>query len=129
MRLDDEAEGVLEYALEEPGTTCTGLYQILNDVTLGETREATTLMGSYPDKHAAENLSEPGRPKRAYSSERWNRVRIVVSENQIQHWLNSVKVVEYPKCESSGQTHVSLKLTIQNGRIESRNAKIRISEN
>ena len=133
MRLDDEAEGLLEYSFEAPGATCRGLYQILNDVTLGETREATTLMGSYPDKYAAENLSEPGRPKRAYSSERWNRVRIVVTNDQVQHWLNSVKVVEYPICEPSAEpsaeTRVSLKLIPQNGRIESRSAKVRISEN
>lgn len=133
MRLDDEAEGLLEYTFGVPGATCTGLYQILNDVTLGEGRAGSTLMGSYPDKYAAENLSEPGRPKRAYSSERWNRVRILVTEDEVQHWLNSVKVVEYPRCETtagpSEETHVSLSLTTQNGQIESRNAKVRISEN
>ena len=133
MRLDDEAEGLLEYTFEEAEATCTGRYQILNDVALGETRAGAALMGSYPDKHEAENLSEPGRPKRVYSSERWNRVRIVVTNDHIQHWLNSVKVVEYPRCETadprSGETQVSLKLIPQNGRIESRSAKIRTGEN
>ena len=131
MRLDSDAEGQLDYTLGEAGNSCAGRYQILNDATLGEGRPTSSLMGSYTDKYSAENLSEPGRPKRVYSTESWNRVRIMVTEDRIQHWLNSVKVVDYPKCEAvvapSDAARVMLKLVTQSGQIETRNAKVRPS--
>lgn len=129
LRLDNDAEGQLVYTIEEPGHSCTGRYQILNDATLGENRTASILMGGYPYKHDAINLSEPGRPKRVYSTDRWNRIRIVLTDDRIQHWLNSVKVVEYPRCDiadaPSDVTRVMLKLVTKSGQIESRNAKLR----
>ena len=131
MRLDSDAEGLLKYRFDRSGASCTGLYQILNDVTLGENRPGSALMGSYPDKYEAINQSEPGRPKRVYSSERWNRVRIVATEDRIQHWLNSVKVVDYPRCGPSADplsdTEVTFNLVTENGQIESKNAKVRVS--
>ena len=131
MRLDSDAEGLLEYRFDRSGDSCSGAYKILNDVTLGETRPGSALMGSYPDKHEAINLSEPGRPKRAYSSERWNRVRIVATGDRIQHWLNSVKVVDYPRCGTSTEplsdTEMTFNLVTESGQIESKNAKVRVS--
>lgn len=129
VRLDNDADGQLEYEFAESGDACSGSYKILNDASLGEGRSASSLMGSYPDKYAAENLSEPGRPKRVYSSERWNRVRIVVDEDRIQHWLNSVKVVDYPRCDSSAPPSsaagVILSLVTHDGQIEVQNTKIK----
>lgn len=132
VQMDDTAEGYLDYSFEYDGNACQSRYAILNDATLGETRPATHLMGSFPDTHEAINLSEPGRPKRVYAEGRWNRVRIVVTDDQIQHWLNSVKVVDYPRCEDlsapTGDGQVALRLVTESGQISSRNAKFRASD-
>ena len=129
VRLDKAAEGHLEYTLEGGGNSCPGRYQILNDATLGENRAASDLMGGYPDKYAAVNLSEAGRPKRVYSTDRWNRLRIVVTEDRVQHWLNSVKVVDYLRCTTSAglssDTQVWLSLITHSGLIEAKNVKVK----
>ena len=134
VQVDDVAEGRLDYGFTHAGATCAGRYAILNDVSLAETRPASSLMGSFPAKFEATNLSEPGRPKRIYADERWNRMRIVVTTDRVEHWLNSVKVVDYPSCEPAGREgqlpemptrpdQVVLNLVTGNGRIDARNAK------
>ncbi|MBO6688615.1 MAG: DUF1080 domain-containing protein [Henriciella sp.] len=132
MQMDDAAEGYLDYSFEYDGNACEGRYAILNDAALGETRPASHLMGSSPDTHEAINLSEPGRPKRVYADGRWNRVRIVVTDDRIQHWLNSVKVVDYPRCGNlsvpTSIQAVSLNLLTDNGQIATKNAKLRTSD-
>ncbi|MCR9193643.1 MAG: DUF1080 domain-containing protein [Hyphomonas sp.] len=132
IQMDGAAMGSLDYALERDGNVCEGRYAILNDTALGDTSAASHLMGSFPDKHEAINLSEPGRPKRVYAEGRWNRVRIVVTEDRIQHWLNSVKVVDYPRCASlsapTGIDQIALNLVTANGQITSKNAKFRASD-
>lgn len=129
IKLDDAAEGILDYRIDQAGTSCAGQYALLNDVTLGEDRPASSLMGSFPGEYEAENLSEPGRPKRIYSDERWNRVRVLVTENEIEHWLNGVKVLTYPKCDQpegpNAPNQATLKLVTKSGVIETRSTKIR----
>lgn len=132
MTLDEVAEGSLDYVIEQTGGACEGQYKLLNDVTLGGDRPATDLMGAVPQTHAAGNLSEPGRPKRIYADERANRVRILVTEDRIQHWLNSVKVVDYPRCAmsetSSGSNQMALRLNTQTGSIDATSAKYRVAQ-
>ena len=136
LQMDDAAEGSLDYRYDHAGTPCIGSYKILNDATLGEARAASHLMGSFPDRIAAQNLSEPGRPKRIYADQRWNRVRINVTADRIEHWLNSVKVVDYAKCDPTGTgspvsdepsetAQAGLEISTGTGTITTRNARLR----
>lgn len=55
-------------------------------------------VGSLYDLIAATNLSEADRTeKRVNPPGEWNRARIVVRGNHVEHWLNDVKVVEYER--------------------------------
>lgn len=133
IQMDDAAEGYIDYVTESAGISCAGRYNILNDVTLGDRRPASHLIGGMPDTHTAKNLSELGRPKRVYTDTRWNRLRLVVTDNRIQHWLNGVKLIDYPKCISTdGLIHndnMHLSLVTLAGRISTKNAKFRTEPN
>lgn len=55
-------------------------------------------VGSLYDLIPAANLSEPDRDeKRVNGPGQWNRARIVVRGNHVEHWLNDIKVVEYDR--------------------------------
>ena len=131
VQMDDAANGHLDYAFGGPDSDCSGRYQIRNDVALGDEDIKSNLMGSLPDTIEATNLSEPGRPKRVYSDDRWNRIRLVVTEDRVEHWLNSVKVVDYAKCAQadggSDAAKLELNMTTQAGQILSRNMKLKTS--
>lgn len=52
------------------------------------------------------NLSEPNSTNLRFSDRNgWNRVRIVVRDGQVEHWLNQIKVVTY---DLNGQTFQAL---------------------
>lgn len=76
-------------------------YQILDDdrhpdATQGMAGNRT--VASLYDLIPATNLSELSREqKRVNPPGSWNRARIVVRGNHIQHWLNNVKVVDYDR--------------------------------
>src|SRR5690606_4746602 len=53
--------------------------------------------GSLYDLITAGNLNEPGRNKRLNKPGKWNRAKIVVNGNHVEHWLNHMKVVEYDR--------------------------------
>ena len=56
----------------------------------------TEAPGSLSGLIPAENLSDPTSKALRYSAkDGWNRVRIVVRDGQVTHWLNQMKVVEY----------------------------------
>lgn len=61
-----------------------------------------SLAGLIPSK----NLSEPENANLRFSAQKgWNRVRIVVRDGQVEHWLNQIKVVTY---DLEGQTFRAL---------------------
>ena len=86
-----------------------------------------------PSHRRSPHLSEPGRPKRIYNDARLNRVQIIVSEDRIEHWLNSVKVVDYAKCDfievaseqSIEPAQVALHLVTADGQIDATNKKFK----
>ena len=132
VRVEGAADGQLSYAYSNGARQCAGRYQIANDAVLGETRPANGLLGSFPGRIAAENLSEPGYGKRAYSGDMWNRVRLIVMPGRVEHWLNGDQVVGYESCdpdvsdmEASTDPAPGVRLTIEAGIIETRSAKVR----
>jgi len=75
-------------------------YQILDDSEHPDASKgvgANRTCASLYDMIAAENLTLPGRDKGFAGVDRWNRARIVVRGDHVEHWLNQNKVVEYER--------------------------------
>ena len=75
-------------------------FQILDDnkhpdAKLGVNGNRT--LGSLYDLIPAENLSVPERNKDFKGIGEWNRAKIVVKDNQVEHWLNNELVVKYER--------------------------------
>ena len=75
-------------------------YQVLDDkmhpdATQGVSGNRT--VASLYDMIKAENLSLPGGNKSFRGVDRWNRARIIVKDDHVEHWLNETKVVEYER--------------------------------
>lgn len=75
-------------------------YQILDDEKHPDAKHGVNgnrTVASLYDLIAAENLSLPGKGKGFRGVDRWNRARIVVKDDHVEHWLNENKVVEYDR--------------------------------
>jgi hypothetical protein len=76
-------------------------YQLLDDERHPDAKmgvRGNRTVGSLYDLIAATNLSEADRTaKRVNPPDEWNRARLVVRGNQVEHWLNDVKVVEFER--------------------------------
>lgn len=96
--------GIKYFVLPElnkgPGSSIGLEYQILDDRRHPDAEQGVggnrTLASLY-DLIPAGNLSIPGRNKRFNGVGKWNRARIVVRGNHIEHWLNNEKVLEYER--------------------------------
>jgi hypothetical protein len=75
-------------------------YQLLDDREHPDAKEGVkgnrTLASLY-DMIPSYNLSEGSENKRFKGIGQWNRARIVVKGNHVEHWLNNLKVVEYER--------------------------------
>ncbi|MCZ6693004.1 MAG: DUF1080 domain-containing protein, partial [Bacteroidetes bacterium] len=83
-----------------PGSAIGCEYQILDDDNHPDAKEGVNgnrTIGSLYDLISAENLSVPGRAKQFKGIDQWNHARVVVKGNQVEHWLNQEKVVEYDR--------------------------------
>ncbi len=75
-------------------------YQILDDFNHPDAKKGikgNRTVASLYDMIAAENLTLPGRGKGFRGVDKWNRARIVVKNDHVEHWLNEYKVVEYER--------------------------------
>lgn len=75
-------------------------FQILDDKSHSDALKgikSNRSLGSLYDLITAENLSVPRRNKQFKGIGSWNKARIVVNNNHVQHWLNNEKVVEYDR--------------------------------
>ena len=73
-------------------------FQILDDLNHPDAKDGVNgnrTVGSLYDLITAENLSVPERDKQFKGIDRWNKARIVVKGDKVEHWLNNEKVVEY----------------------------------
>lgn len=104
-KLSKGANSGIKYLVNErlnPEGGAIGLeFQILDndehpDAKLGVNGNRT--QGSLYDLLPAENLSYAGMGKRFLRSiGEWNHVRIIVNQDQVEHWLNGFKVVQYKR--------------------------------
>tara|TARA_R110000751_G_scaffold91266_3_gene179023 strand:- start:225652 stop:226998 length:1347 start_codon:yes stop_codon:yes gene_type:complete len=76
-------------------------FQILDDAKHPDAKKGhlgNRTIGSLYDLIPASNLSDPtSDTKRVKQLGSWNRARIVVKDGHVEHWLNNIKVVEYPR--------------------------------
>jgi len=75
-------------------------YQLLDDNLNPDAKEGVKgnrTLGSLYDMIPSYNLSENSSDKRFNGIGQWNKARIVVKDNHIEHWLNNIKVVEYER--------------------------------
>jgi len=76
-------------------------FQILDDENHPDAKMGVggnRTVGSLYDLITAENLSEPNRSSKRFKGVgEWNKARVVVRGNHVEHWLNNVKVVEYER--------------------------------
>jgi hypothetical protein len=74
-------------------------FQILDDDVHPDAKQGTAgnrTVGSLYDLIPAVNLSDPDtRQKVVFPPGSWNTARIIVRGNEVEHWLNGIKVVEY----------------------------------
>lgn len=103
--LTESANSGLKYFvqadLNQSGGSAIGMeYQLLDDKTHPDAKQGVggnrTLSSLY-DLIPAENLSEGGSNLRPNGIGQWNRARIVVEGDHIEHWLNNLKAVEYDR--------------------------------
>ncbi len=75
-------------------------YQVLDDNKHPDAKHGVSgnrTVASLYDLITAENLSLPGKNKGFRGVERWNRARIIVKDDHVEHWLNENKVVEFDR--------------------------------
>jgi hypothetical protein len=75
-------------------------YQLLDDSRHPDAKEGMSgnrILASLYDMIPSYNLSEDTEDKRFNGIGEWNRARIVVKGNHVEHWLNNLKVVEYER--------------------------------
>ena len=96
--------GIKYFVLPElnkgPGSSIGLEYQILDDKKHPDASQGVNgnrTLSSLYDLIPAGNLTIPGRNKRFNGVGSWNRARIVVKGNHIEHWLNNEKVLEYER--------------------------------
>ena len=92
---------VVENNEHKPGSGIGLEYQILDDEVNSDAKAGVNgnrTAGSLYDLIAAENLSEaPGSGKRDNGPGEWNKARLVVKGNHVEHWQNNLKIVEYER--------------------------------
>lgn len=91
---------VVEDRTKKPGTGLGPEFQILDDkvhpdAKMGVGGNRTT--ASLYDLITAENLSEGSKEKRMNAPGKWNKLRLVVKDGHVEHWLNNLKMVEYDR--------------------------------
>ncbi len=104
FNITEGANSGIKYFIDpEKVKTSGGLgleFQVLDDEKHPDAKmgvNGNRTVGSLYDLITAENLSIPGKKKEFKGVGNWNRARIVVKGNHIEHWLNDFKVVEYDR--------------------------------
>lgn len=124
-RLSAGSAGMVRY-----GPETTNAFQLFDDPLPAVANESQTalMLGALKGRIAPQNLSEPRRTKRYNGPGTWTRGRIVVRGGRVEHWLNSVKVVEYDLAAPTSErpeTAGDLRLEVEAGQVAFRSLKYR----
>lgn len=96
--------GLKYFVVNDPkkksGTGLGPEFQILDDKLHPDAKEGVNgnrTTGSLYDLITAENLSEGNNDKRMNPPGKWNKLRLIVKDGYVEHWLNNLKMVEYDR--------------------------------
>lgn len=95
FKMMEGASGGVEYLKPTKGASSKGLhYQIFDDNSFkGAPADLTT--GALTGMVEARNLSEPAGGSKRFSD--WNRARIVVRGDEVEHWVNDLKMASFKR--------------------------------
>ena len=91
---------VVEDRKKRAGTGLGPEFQILDDKVHPDAKEGVNgnrTTASLYDLITSENLSEGNKDKRMNQPGKWNKLRLVVKDGHVEHWLNNLKMVEYDR--------------------------------
>jgi hypothetical protein len=104
FKITDKANSGIKYLLlpeELNNEKAIGLeFQILDDNLHPDAKNGKNgnrTVGSLYDLIRADNLTEKSNNRKRFFKSQWNRAKIIVNENHVEHWLNNVKIVEYDR--------------------------------
>jgi Domain of Unknown Function (DUF1080) len=105
FQLSETAQSGLMYLVDSLRETATANvsafeYQLIDDQKHPDAKNGVNgnrSLGSLYDLIPAENLSRPGASKSFRGNGQWNEARIVVKEDQVEHWLNGYKLVVFDR--------------------------------
>lgn len=83
-----------------PGSSIGPEYQILDNESHADAKAGIAgnrTLGSLYDLVPATNLSIPGQGVPFHGVGKWNQARIIARGQQVEHWLNGYKIVEYER--------------------------------
>jgi|GEM_PF-176522 len=109
-------------------------FPLVNNSSFKMKDKTINSLGAIKGLVAPKNHSEPNHNSMRFNKNgQWNRVRIVVQQTHknnfhIEHWLNNIKFAEYEHKISIENAHSRSKditLTLQQGKLEARNVKIK----
>lgn len=124
-RLSAGSEGAIHY-----GHEIASAFQLFDDPLPAVANDAqkAQMLGALKGRIAPQNLSEPRRTKRYNGPGTWTRGRIVVRNGHVEHWLNSVKVIDYDlpaPASRAAETAGEIRVTVETGQIAFRSLKVR----
>lgn len=134
VKMSSGTKGTIHYPVIKPmkdaqGVNCTSSYAIFDDSSLTDKKsDFDYTMGSVAGIVGAKNLSELNRRKRILPPEKWQRIKILVQGTQVEHWLNSVKVAKYDKCNLQSEEldkASKIQIIVETGRLDLRTIKYR----
>lgn len=105
FKITEDANSGIKYfvdpgLIESKGWGIGMEYQILDDDKHADAKHGINgnrTVASLYDLIPAENLTLPGRGKGFRGVDQWNRARIIVKDDHVEHWLNENKVVEFER--------------------------------
>lgn len=109
------------YTTYETGGNLGMEYQLLDDKLAEDNKKANHLTGSFYDV-----IPPDASLKKVNASGQWNTIRILAKGNNVEHWLNGVKILEFSRGSQSFTEAVALSKfsktvpafgTVQTGRI------------
>ena len=93
----------LKYNLLEPGKSLGCEYQLLDDAGHPDAK-----VGPQRQSAALYDVLPPSPEKKLLPVGEWNKSRLIVRGNLVEHWLNGVKVVDYELGSAELQTEIAM---------------------
>lgn len=94
FKIAPQSEGGVRYHLNDEEEAPL-IFQIIDNELLNEVEQkGPQSLASLKDRQASENLCVPGRHRDFRGLDAWNTGRIIMTKDQIEHWMNGYKMVE-----------------------------------